>query len=228
MMKSIKLFSVFVCTALVCTVVSAKEAPDGRSNSGNNNGDGSRAADCSPGVAVRDMAFNNVRTLIETPGTMWQDRARGRGSYFVPRPPDGEIGPSSLFAGALWMGGVDPAGNLKLAAVQFRQRGNDFWPGPLTTDGSAEIIPSECEKYDRHYYMSRSMVELHRLYFQRLADDAANGTNTVNDPPFEEEPYSIPDEILNWPAHGDPSLGQDFFLAPFRDNPLGEIGRAHV
>lgn len=221
MMKSIKLFSVFVCTALVCTVVSAKESPNGRSNSGNNNGDGSRAADCSPGVAVREMAFNNVRTLIETPSTMWQDRARGRGAYFVPRPPDGEIGPSSIFAGALWMGGVDPAGNLKLAAVQFRQRGNDYWPGPLTTDGSAEIIPSECEKYDRHYYMSRSMVELHRLYFQRLADDAANGTNTVNDPPFEEEPYTIPEEILNWPAHGDPSLGQDFFLAPFRDNPLG-------
>lgn len=222
MIKSVKLFSVFVCTALVCTVVSAKEPDLGRSSKSENNAnDGARAANCAPGVRVTDMAFNNVRTVIETPGTMWQDRARGRGAYFVPRPPDGEIGPSSIFAGALWMGGVDPAGNLKLAAVRFRQLGNDFWPGPLSTDGAASITPPECAKYDRHFYMSRAMVELHRLYFDRLADDAENGTNTVNDPPFEDEPYSIPEEILNWPAHGDLTQGQDYILAPFFDNPRG-------
>lgn len=220
MINSVKLFSVFVCTALVCTVASAREPEGGKSNSGINSG-GAKAAECAPAVAVREMEFNNVRTLIEVPGFLWMDRARGRGAYFVPRPPDDDIGPSSIFAGALWMGGVDPAGNLKLAAMQFRQRGNDFWGGPLTIDGSASIIPSECAKYDRHFYVSREMVEEHRLYFQRVAFDAENGTNTVSDPPFNEQPYSIPEEILNWPAHGDPALGQDFFLAPFIDNPFG-------
>lgn len=218
MIKSIRLFSVFVCTALVCNVVTAKENVGGKSNSGDGN---AKAAGCAPGVEVREMAFNNVRTLIETPGTMWQDRARGRGAYFVPAPEPGELGPSSIFAGALWMGGVDPAGNLKLAAVQFRQDGNDFWPGPLTTDGSAEITPDVCSQYDEHYYMSRQMVEMHRLYFQRVADDIANGTSTVNDPPFDEQPYSIPEEILNWPAHGNVALGQASRLAPFRDNDHG-------
>lgn len=220
MIKSVKLFSVFVCTALVCNVVSAKENVGGKSNSGKNGG-GAKAAGCAPGVEVRTMAFNNVRTLIETPGTMWQDRARGVGAYYVPNPGPGQTGPSSIFAGALWMGGIDPAGNLKLAAVEFRQDGNDFWPGPLTIDGSAEVTAPVCAQYDEHYYMSRSMVELHRLYFQRVADDAANGTNTVSDPPFDQEPYSIPEEIRNWPAHGDESLGQDFFLAPFEDNDQG-------
>ncbi|PIZ05521.1 MAG: hypothetical protein COY57_06840, partial [Flavobacteriales bacterium CG_4_10_14_0_8_um_filter_32_5] len=45
-------------------------------------------------------------------------------------------------------------------------------------------------------------------------DDVANGTTTqaTNFPG-----YQIPDVILNWPAHGDPSLGQDWHLAPFYD-----------
>src|SRR6056297_2721233 len=147
MIKSVKLFSVFVCTALVCNVVSAKENVGGKSNSGKNGGE-AKAAGCAPGVEVRTMSFNNVRTLIETPGTMWQDRARGVGAYYVPNPGPGQTGPSSIFAGALWMGGIDPAGNLKLAAVEFRQDGNDFWPGPLTIDGSAEISPPVCGLYD--------------------------------------------------------------------------------
>jgi len=35
------------------------------------------------------------------------------------------------FSGALWIGGKDNGGNLKLAAMTYRQRGSDFWPGPF-------------------------------------------------------------------------------------------------
>lgn len=221
MKRTFTILSVFVCVALAGNVATAREYKGTKSNNQNEGSNGTKAAGCAPGVAVTEMAFNNVRTLIETPGTMWQDRARGRGAYFVPRPPDGEIGPSSIYAGALWMGGNDPAGNLKLAAVRFRQNGNDYWPGPLTTDGSAEVTAETCAKYDEHFYMSRQMVEMHRLYFQRLAFDNENGTNTISDPPFDETPYSIPEEIMNWPAHGDQGMGQDFYLAPFQDNDQG-------
>ena len=33
---------------------------------------------------------------------------------------------NSMFAGALWIGGVDDGGNLKVAAMTYRQGGNDF------------------------------------------------------------------------------------------------------
>ncbi len=214
-----ELLSAFVCTALVCTLAPAYATNGGEQKSGKSNDP--RSAGCAPPVHVTEMAFNNVRALIEVPGTMWLDRPRGQAAYFVPRPPDGEWGPTALTAGSLWIGGLDPAGNLKLAATLMRQRGNDYWAGPLTTDGSASILPSECAKYDRHFYINRQMVELHRLYFQRLAYDQEHGTQTVNEPPFHEQPYEIPEEILNWPAHGDVGLGQDFYLAPFMDNPYG-------
>jgi hypothetical protein len=220
MIKTANILSVFVCTALVCTTLSARENVEERNSNSNSPTMGGRAANCAPGVRVTDLAYNNVRTIIETPGTMWQDRARGVGAYYVPAPPQNQAGPSSIFAGALWMGGLDPAGNLKLAAVRFRQLGNDFWPGPLSTDGSATVDFATCAKYDQHYYISRRMVELHRLYFLRIYEDQLNGTNTVTEEPFEGG-YTIPEEILNWPAHGDLSLGQDFYLAPFADNLFG-------
>ena len=43
-----------------------------------------RAAACSPATALRDLEWNNVRALIETGGSMWQDRATSRASYEVP------------------------------------------------------------------------------------------------------------------------------------------------
>ena len=47
-----------------------------------------------------------------------------------------------------------------------------------------------------------------------MKDDAQNATNTQQTL-FEN--YEIPRSILEWPAHGDPTLGQDYYLAPFYD-----------
>ena len=45
----------------------------------------SRAAACAPSTAIRDLEWNNVRALIETGGSMWQDRAQFRSAYEVPK-----------------------------------------------------------------------------------------------------------------------------------------------
>jgi hypothetical protein len=135
--------------------------------------------------------------------------------------PAGE-GNHAIFAGALWMGGLDPAGNLKLAAVRFRQNGNDYWPGPLSIDGFASTDPATCTKWDKFFLMSRQMVETHRFYFTLLAQ----GIDPSTDPLFADEPYTIPQEIIDWPAEGEVALGQSPTIAPFADfvNPVtGEI-----
>lgn len=177
-----------------------------------------KAAACSPAQGREQFAINNVRTQAETGGNTWFDRANGLPMYEVPK--DG--GNHALYAGSLWMGGTDPAGNLKLAAVRFRQNGNDFWPGPLTIDGTASIEAETCAQYDRFFNVSRQDVETHRYYFTLINQ----GIDPNTDPLFEENPYEIPMEILDWPAHGNAGLGQSFMLAPFADliNPLtGEV-----
>lgn len=156
-----------------------------------------RAAGCSPATARATLEFNNVRALLETGGVLWMDRANGAPSYEVPK----NSGVSAIFAGALWLGGVDANQQLKVAAVRFRQVGNDYWTGPLNTV-SADIPADVCDEYDRFWTISRSEVMAHITFIE------------TGQPPD----YVPPPSILEWPAHGDVSLGQDFYLAPFYDS----------
>ncbi|MFM7104484.1 MAG: hypothetical protein ACKOW8_03110, partial [Flavobacteriales bacterium] len=94
-----------------------------------------RSAACAPATALLDLEWNNVRATIETGGNMWQNRANGVAAYEVPK----NSGVSAIYAGGLWMGGKSQDQTLKLAAVTFRANGNDFWTGPLTNDGTAEV-----------------------------------------------------------------------------------------
>ena len=181
----------------------------GATDNSNNNGSvvqpQLRSAACAPATALRNIEWNNVRALIETGGSLWQDRATSSASYEVPK----GGGVSSLYAGALWMGGISPDQQLKLAALTFRNRGNDYWTGPLTIDGSAEIDASTCQQYDNFFVSTRSDAQLHRSYFDALQTGTAD----------EEFPdgYAIPSYFFDYPAHGNTALNQDFYLAPFKD-----------
>jgi hypothetical protein len=201
---------VLIFTALLLgltTSVSAREYLGPKSNSSQANVK-AKAATCSPAQTQNEFFVNNVRTAAETGGNTWYDRGNGLPFYEVPA----GGGNHAIFAGALWMGGTDPAGNLKLAAVRFRQNGNDFWPGPLTDDGAATIDDATCEAYDKFFNMSRQAVETHRYFFTLVNQ----GIDPSTDPLFEDG-YSTPTEILEWPAHGNTGLGQSFNLAPFAD-----------
>ena len=168
-----------------------------------------KAAGCAPANASAFLEFNNVKALIHTGGNLWQIQGQNRSQYEVPK----GSGIQALFTSALWLGGVDINGQLKIAAVRYRN-GNDYWAGPLTTSGDAEIIPSTCEEYDRHWVINQDEVREFDAWFKAGIQDQLNGTNTQN----ELYPdYEIPQSILEWPAHGDPSLDQDFYLAPFYD-----------
>ena len=193
--------------ALYSSDIVAREHGDTKKKSPKSNKD--LAVDCSPSTARQEMDLNNVRFLIETGGNMWEDRAAGVPAYVVPK--EGEN--SVLFAGSLWMGGYDPANNLKLAAVRFRQVGNDYWPGPLTNDGSASITSDICLQYDRFWNTTRQEASLHDLWWQRINDgDPSND----NDPPFENG-YVTPQSFITYPGNGDIALGQDNILGPFFD-----------
>jgi hypothetical protein len=107
------------------------------------------------------------------------------------------------------MGGVDVNNQLKVAALAFRANGFDFWPGPLDLV-NAEIDAQTCTAYDRFFEITRKQVNEFVAWNSCIDDPDCNA---------EEEfvGYVIPEDILNWPAHGDQALGQDFYLAPFND-----------
>jgi len=202
---------------VLAAVLTVSNVYSRRDMNGNKGGDNNQtpAAGCSAAIALESLDLNNVRARLEnTGGSMWQDRANSIADYEIPKRlsvTDPKY--TSIYAGALWMGGQDVNGQLKIAAVTFRGAGNDFWPGPLNTT-TAEIDGATCAAYDKFYPMTKSQVLLFNAWYQAGVDDALNGTTTqVDDYPG----YTIPDSILNWPAHGDISKGQDWHLAPFYD-----------
>jgi len=173
------------------------------------------------------MKFNDVSALIEQGGSMFQNRAAGVAAYEVPKGSNR----FAIFAGALWMGGTDVNGQLKLAALRYRQ-GNDFWPGPLTVTpgtgnfnpinpvgddairdfGEANIDPDQCIAYDKFYTIRKAEVVKFNIWWECNAGVTTEGCDEITAPTNDEL-----NRIYGWPAHGDVSRGQDYFLAPFYD-----------
>ncbi len=146
------------------------------------------SATCLPASSSNELTVNNVRAYIETGGTMWFKEVA---EYEVPK----GSGMTSMFCAALWIGGRDSNGQLKLAAVRFRQVGDDYWTGPLKLTG-ASTTQSMCIKFDKHFKITRAEVDEH-----------ISSYNTSG--------YVMPASIANWPAHGDE--GYSYYLAPFKD-----------
>jgi hypothetical protein len=146
---------------------------------------------CTNPTAQVDLDVNAVRCRILTAGDLWWDYTTQVGKYEIPA----GSGLISIYSGALWIGGVDQGGQLRVAGQEYGHAAgnNDFWPGPL--DSAQAIDKDECDKYDKHFVITRKEVE-----------DFVNGATTT-----------IPDAIKEWPGNGDVSKGQLQYLAPFFD-----------
>ncbi len=170
-----------------------------------------KAASCSPASRITQLNFNNVRAVIENGGNKWTRRASGRSGYEVPKTPDFS-GPNAIYAGALWMGGLSPDNQLKIAAVLYRAQGrNDFWPGPLTVTGDASVDFDVCLQYDRFWQTKRTQAEAH-IQWKLCSEDPECDLDVI----FPNG-YSIPPDFITWPAMGNVDAGQALYLAPFVD-----------
>lgn len=148
-----------------------------------------KAEPCKPATGSTDLDINNVRARINTGGDMWWDFTQAK--YEIPR----GSRKTSMFAAALWIGGLDINKQLKLAAQRFRSGGVDFWTGPLTQNGTAAVDGETCNEWDKHFKITRREVE----------EFIADPTN----------PLKQTDVIKNWPSSGNRSKGQTGYLAPF-------------
>lgn len=155
-----------------------------------------KAAGCLPATANVDIDINNVRARILNGGDMWWD-LNSVAKYEIPKidkaiDPNG-ISKNAMFAGAIWVGGLDVGGNLKVAAMTYRQSGSDYFPGALDTT-SGEVDKARCEYYDKIWKVNRDDIE-----------------KTVFDP------TAVTDDIADWPGNGDALFGEPKILAPFYD-----------
>jgi hypothetical protein len=142
---------------------------------------------CANSKSQIDQEINNVRARLLGGGDCWWDLTRGR--YIVPKvdPASGQPEVSSIFAGAVWLAGIDPGKNLKLAGQTYRSDGkNDFWPGPIDAYGYAS--DESCNHWDRHFRVTGAEIRQHLT-------NLANG---------DFNPDHIPEGLRGWPASRNP------------------------
>lgn len=146
---------------------------------------------CAAATSSADLSINNVRARILGSGDMWWDLNDAK--YEVPKGSNKH----SMFAGALWLGGKDEADQLRLAAMTYRQRGVDYWPGPLSDDNTASITSDVCERYNRHWIIYRDEVETHAAWIACKEDPNCNEAER-----FPGYTGNVPKVIKEWPGNG--------------------------
>lgn len=167
-------------------------------------------SNCDPPVSQIDLSNNNIRARLLTGGDFWWDGSDGR--YIAPKVPPGQPEVSALFAGSLWMTGIDAEGNLRLAAQTYgRISGNfDYYPGPILA-GPNPNNSETCNYWDKFFTVTAEDIAAHK------ADLADNG---IIDGP-------IPVAILGWPANDNQFFydvhhfelpDENIDLAPFFDH----------
>lgn len=153
-------------------------------------------AGCADATTQVDLDINNVRARLLGAGDFWWD-LQNDAKYEIPKvdPSTGVIPVSSSFAGALWIGGIDAGGQLKIAAQTYRQSGNDFWPGPLDADGTIE--EATCNAYDRHWKINRTDID---GFFETIL--SYGGVPGVSQTGSLIPESDIPQIIREWPGVG--------------------------
>lgn len=152
--------------------------PNRKPQQGNSQFKAQLDAGCSQSKAQVDLDINNVRARIFSSGDMWWDLV-GTAKYEVPKVTQaGQPSICSMFAGSLWIGGFEN-GNLKEAAMTYRQNGVDFYCGPLDTVTDNVANAGVCSSYDQLFEVTRAEIDA-----------------------FRANPAALTNDITNWPGNG--------------------------
>lgn len=144
--------------------------------------------DCTTAQGNIDQDVNNVRARLNNGGDVWWDRSDG--NYIVPKVANDETPVSSLYAGGVWLGGIDPGGNLKVAAQTYGNNGSDsdFWAGPIdpiTGSTDKEI----CDDWDRFFVVTSQEIGEHQFLLRQQEEQGI---------PYTED--LIPPGVKGWPG----------------------------
>ncbi|MEP7263663.1 MAG: T9SS type A sorting domain-containing protein [Bacteroidota bacterium] len=144
------------------------------------------------------LNIGNVRTLIYNETTLFWDPVGQSNHYVVPK----GSGKQTMFAGDIWMGGMDISNQLHLAAQTYRQSGDaNFWPGPLDISNATA---GNATTWNLIWKVSRAEIINH----------IANW-NTPG--------YIIPASISSWPGNAPSGSNYSPVLAPFFDGNANQI-----
>ena len=141
------------------------------------------------------LNHNNAAATITDGGAFILNSLLNGPAYEIPK----DSGTHAIYSLAMWFGGTDINGQLKLAAQTYGGSGmSDFFAGPYSST-YAYSDPNYLNSYlSSIWSVSRVDIDNHILNYAQAG-------------------YVAPSSIVNWPGNGDPLLGVAEQLAPYVD-----------
>lgn len=143
------------------------------------------------------LSTNNSSVFVTDNGYFFHDATNGAAGYEFPS----GSGKTMIYSSSFWIGGKDINDQLKIAAQRYYGSGDDFWPGA-------------CELMTADYVNPNPLGQtLWKVSKAEIYDHIVS---------YNQPGYIMPQDIMNWPAHGDTNVGslgngQAYYLAPFVD-----------
>ncbi len=195
-MNSLKTIILIVLAALFTVDVYAhlpKDREGGKTSPGSTT---ASLRDCETPQFEKDLSVNNVRARLKVSGDLWW--ADGDAKYIIPNVEPGSGIPevSSIFAGAVWLGGIDGSNILRLACQQYGSpNGNsDFFAGPLFIDNAGATDDISCQRWDKIFNCTGDEITAQK----------AKAQQKILDPNFSIDIGSVPQSLKGWPSRGNP------------------------
>lgn len=136
----------------------------------------------------------NIRCVANSDGTLFYNKSKGMSGFEAPK----DSGMYSIFTSTLWVGGKDNAGNFYTSVQTCSVGGDNSRVGPYTDENY--YTWQEEHKWNRLWKIEAYDIAQHKLKWNQIG-----------------YLLNMPEAILNWPAHGDTTKGQAYYLAPFYD-----------
>ena len=157
------------------------------------------------GLSAQSYVFdylnvNNINARFQSTGFMFSNPSTNNASYEYIQ----GSGKHTIYAGNIWISGLDANNQLRVAANMFFPQG-EFYPGPV---GSATTYATSHFDYNFVWKITK----------QEIDDFIAWYSCGLNPNCVQNSSYAVPNVIQNWPGNGDVSLGQSPIIAPFIDH----------
>lgn len=106
---------------------------------------------CDEAHSTSLFSVNKVAANLVGAGRLFFNPDSNKSIYEVPK----GGGKSPLYISSIWIAGLD--GSSPRTAGQRYSGGDDFWPGPIDSNGSS--TSATCKLYDHHYFVSKEEID---------------------------------------------------------------------
>jgi hypothetical protein len=152
------------------------------------------------------LDHNNVSATISSNGTFFNNFSGGQAGYEVPK----GSGLTTIFGAQFMFGAQDVNGSIYITSGGYPNNPTDIFSGPISAAYSDSAYINRWK--DKVWKICQGDIDQFRLWWLCNNGQLISGCDTLTAPNLE-----VFNVIYDWPAHGDVSVGESYWLAPFYD-----------